>query len=243
MRAAIRRLAPPLCTAVLVGACGARSGGPGATEPVAGEPDLPPAREGLCAGIANVYECAQQVEELRLSRVAHDVRRAGDTLIIPLLAGQEVSLVDRDAGGPDNVLYTYREHLDRIGYHVVDVHYYEGGSHLLIGDETGQRLQVSAPPVVSPDGDRFVVASAAGTAGYAPNALQVWRRTPDGLTLEWEVEPDWGATNARWESRQRVRFRMTRECPDRPVCYEDAVLRLRDGEWTLERSPDGPAAR
>lgn len=237
MRTVTLRLTPPLCAALLVGACGARSADQGSAEPVADDPVAMPARDSLCAGIANVYECAQQVEEQRLARMARYVRRTGDTLVIPLLDGQDVTLVDQNAGGPDNVFYTYREHLDEIGYHVVDVHYYEGGSHLLIGDETGQRVQISAPPVVSPGGNRLVVASAGGTAGYAPDELQVWRITPAGVTLEWEVQPGWGATNARWEDRRTIRFRITRECPDQPVCYQDAVLRLRDGEWTLETNP------
>lgn len=193
-----------------------------------------PARDSLCAGIDNVYECGREIEEHRLAGIPDSVRRSGDTLVISVDNGEDVALVNRDTGGPENVFYTYRERLDGVGYHVVDVHYYEGGSHLLIGAETGDRIQVSAAPVVSPGGDRLVVASAAGAAGYSPNELQVWRVTPDGLVLEWEVQPDWGATNARWENRRTVRFEMSRECADQPVCLEDALLRLEDGEWTVD---------
>ncbi|MFW6205714.1 MAG: hypothetical protein ACOC5I_00610 [Gemmatimonadota bacterium] len=214
---------PVLALVAVTAACGG---------PTDGMPT--PDRQAMCDDIANVYECSRRVESLALDRGDAVVRR-GDTLIVSLADGGEVRLVDRDAGGPGNVLYTYRGHLDRIGYHVVDVHYYEGGDHVLINERTGVRTTVPAPPVVSPDGQRLVVASAGGMAGYSPNALQVWRVPSDSLELEWELEPDWGAEEARWQDAVTVRFLKLHRCPDRPeVCATGAVLRLRDGDWEVD---------
>lgn len=186
-----------------------------------------------CEGISNAYECAQQVERDRLAADSVTATRRGDTLLIPAAEG-DVRLVDRDAGGPENVFYSYRDYLPGLGFHVVDIHYWEGGAHLLVDDSTGERTRVPGPPVVSPDRRRLVVASEAGVAGYAPNALQVWQVTPSGLALEWEVRPDdWGAAEPRWQDAVTVRFLKTGPCPAEPSCYDDAVLRLRDGEWEV----------
>lgn len=186
-----------------------------------------------CEGISNAYECARQVEQHRLAADAAPATRRGDTLVIPTAEGV-VRLVDRDAGGPENVFYSYRDHLPGIGFHVVDIHYWEGGAHLLVDDSTGKGTRVPAAPVVSPDRRRLVVASEAGAAGYAPNALQVWQVTPAGLVLEWEAQPDdWGAADPRWQDSMTVRFRRSGRCPAEPVCHDEAILRFRDGRWEL----------
>lgn len=196
-------------------------------------------RDTLCADINNAYECAQKVEDQRLAATGVTAERRGDTLVIPVAGPEPVRLVNADAGGPENVFYSYRDHLTDAGYHVVDVHYWEGSAHILVDDSTGQQTRVPGPPVVSPDGHRLVVASAAGVAGYSPNELQVWRVTPDGLELEWEVQPDdWGAADPRWTDARTVRFQRTRhDCENNePICYDEASLRLRDGEWEV-RTP------
>mgnify|MGYP001060556717 CR=1 FL=1 len=196
-------------------------------------------RDTLCADVNNAYECAQKVEDLRLVETDIGVERSGDTLVIPVPGGEHVRLVNEDAGGPENVFYSYRDHLKDAGYHVVDVHYWEGSAHILVDDSTGRETRVMGPPVASPDGRRLVVASAAGVAGYSPNELQVWRVTPAGLELEWEVQPDdWGAADPRWIDARTVRFQRTRhDCANNePVCYDEAMLRLRDGEWEV-RTP------
>lgn len=186
-----------------------------------------------CEGITNAYECAQLVEQARLAADSVTATRHGDTLRIPVAAG-EVRLVDRDLGGPENIFYSYRDYLPGVGLHVVDIHYWEGGAHLLVDDSTGERTRVPGPPVVSPDRRRLVVASEAGAAGYAPNALQVWQVAPAGLALEWEVRPDdWGAADPRWQDAMTVRFLRSAHCPDEPVCHDEAVLRLGDGGWEV----------
>lgn len=190
-----------------------------------------PFRDPTCEGISNAYECAQKVEQARLAADSITATRRGDTLLISV-AGDEVRLVDHDAGGPENVFYSYRGYLPEVGYHLVDVHYWEGGGYLLVHHRTGESIHLVGPPVVSPDHQRLVVASEAGMAGYSPNALQVWRVSPEGLALEWEAD-DWGAAEPRWQDPMTVRFRRSDRCPDEPVCYEDAVLRLRDGVWRL----------
>ncbi|MFO7892179.1 MAG: hypothetical protein R6U63_00475 [Longimicrobiales bacterium] len=224
--------------AALTAGCDAGDGGPAERS---GE--APPAeataeaseldRAALCEGIHNVYECSRVVEERLLSAGVEGVERSGDTLTIALSDAGERVLVDHGARA-ETVLYTYGGHLARVGYHVVQIHYYEGGEHLLIDDETGEETRVAARPVVSPDGRRMVIASFGGMAGYVPDLLQVRRVTPDGLDVEWEVRPDdWGAADPRWVDSTTVRFTKRSICEPGRTCEDPAVLRLEGGEWTI----------
>lgn len=213
----------------LASTCGARAPGGSTGSPPA--PIAPQERRALCEGIDNYYACSRAVERALLSKGADRVTRTGDTLVIRLSDGGERTLVDRGTDAK-TVRLTYGGYLDRIGYHLVNVHLYESGTYLLIDDATGQEMRAAAPPVVSPDGRRVVIASHEGEAGYRPNVLQVWRVTPDGLFVEWDARPeDWGAVDARWEDTATVRFVKATRCELRDVCRAEATLRLRDGEW------------
>lgn len=214
---------------VLAAGCDAGDGEPAEQSGEAPELD----RAALCEGIQNVHECSRVVEERLLSAGVEGVERSGDTLTIALSDAGERVLVDHGARA-ETVLYTYGGHLDRVGYHVVQVHYYEGGEHLLIDDETGEETRVAARPVVSPDGRRMVIASFGGVAGYVPDLLQVRQVTPDGVDVEWEVHPDdWGAADPRWVDSTTVRFTKRLICEPGRTCEEEVVLRLEDGEWTI----------
>lgn len=210
---------------VLLGACSGPVDPPG--------PVPRPDRGALCDGIDNAYACSQAVERHQLSRADDWVTRAGDTLIIALDDGGTVPLVDRGAG-PEVVRFAYSGYLDRIAHHLVDMHLYEGAMHVLVHDRTGAQTRVSVPPVIAPEGDRLVIASDEGEAGYRPNELQVWRVVRDGLELEWEADPtDWGASDARWTDDVTVRFDRLSRCRRGAPCRDEAVLRLGDGGWAV----------
>ena len=210
-----------LSIVLLLAACGTQSDGP----------PQPPDRTELCADIHNFYDCALRIEAARLDRQDR-VTRTGDTLLIRLPDGGEVRLVDRGTQA-ETVRFAYAGFLDRVGYHLVSVHYYEGAEYRLIDGATGETTEVAAWPVVSPEGRRIAVASNAGVAGYAPNLLQLWRVTGDGLEVEWETRPDdWGADSARWADSTTLRFDRTSLC-EGEICRSDAVLRWVDGEWSV----------
>lgn len=225
-----------LLSIAVLGACDAADG------PSAGSSDGPPAgaepltearRDALCAEVHNVYECSNLVETHLLQRGAPGVTRAGDTLTLALAGGGAHRLVDRGRGA-DVVLHTYDGHLAGIGYHVIQLHYYEGGAHLLVGDSTGAEVRISGPPVVSPDGRRIAIASFAGMAGYGPNLLQLRRVESGGVPVEWEREPDdWGAEAPRWLDSTTVRFTRLWVC-DGQICDREAELRRVDGGWTVQ---------
>lgn len=204
----------------------------GEAERPAAEPLTEARRASLCAEIHNQYECSGVVEAHLLERGAPGVARRGDTLTLALEDGGTRVLADHGTDA-DVTYYTYDGRLDRIGYHLVQVHYYEGGAHLLIDAATGEETRVAGRPAVSPDGERIAIASFGGVAGYVPDLLQI-RRVADALPVEWELEPDdWGAGSPRWEDPTTVRFTKWLICEPGRTCEEEAVLRLQDGEWTI----------
>lgn len=200
------------------------------------------ARQALCADVQNQYECSTLVETELLRRGA-PARRKGDTLVITLANGATRTFADHGSEA-DAVRYTYDGRLAGIGYHVVQVHYYEGGAHLLIDDATGEATRVPGPPMVSPDGQRIAIASYGGVAGYAADLLQL-RRVVDGLPVEWELHPDdWGAESPRWVDSTTVRFTRLWSC-DTGTCEAEGELRREAGDWTVvevgaEAAPGSP---
>lgn len=224
-----------------VGACGGGSTatvGDGAPVPAPAAPPRPD-REALCQEIYNYYDCSRVVERVQLSNMPGRLDRRGDTLLIALSGGGRIRVVDRDTGGPGTNLFTYSDYLARIGQHLLIVHYWEGAERVLVDDRTGERIRIAARPAVSPDARRIVVASQEGVAGYAPNELQVWRVTADGLELEWELRPDdWGATDARWQGGDTVLFTMTRPCDGAEICGSPASLRTSGDGWVVEEDPE-----
>lgn len=189
-------------------------------------------REALCADTQNQYDCSRRVEARLLQRGA-PAARSGDTLKVTLAGGEVRTFADHGAEA-DAVHYTYDGRLTGIGYHVVQIHYYEGGARLLINDRGGEATRVPGSPVASPDGRWIVVASYGGVAGYAPDLLQV-RRVADGLPVDWELHPDdWGAESPRWVDSATVRFTRLWTC-DHGTCEGVGELRRQDGDagWTV----------
>ena len=186
----------------------------------------------VCEGVDNFHECARLEEERALGE-GRGVYRSADTLVIPLQDGGERRLVDSGTNA-GTVRFAYAGYMDRIGYHLVTVSLYEGAAYRLVHPATGEVTEVADYPRVSPDGRRLLVASSADVSAYAPNLLQLWRVTADGLTLAWELEPEgWGATAARWTDATTVRFEKTEPCRDGELCRAPATLRLEDGEWQV----------
>jgi hypothetical protein len=187
-------------------------------------------REALCADVQNQYECSRLVEAQLLRRDA-PASRAGDTLKITLASGEVRTFADHGTDA-DAVRYTYDGKLTGIGYHVVQLHYYEGGAHLLIDDSTGEAIRVPGPPVASPDGRWIAIASYGGLAGYTPDLIQI-RRVADGLPVAWELSPDdWGAESPHWVDSVTVRFTRLWTC-DQGTCETRGELRRQDGDWSV----------
>jgi hypothetical protein len=93
---------------------------------------------------------------------------------------------------------------------------YEGRYYVIVDMVSGKTTELQSFPVVSPDGRRFVTASADFEAGDSANELQIWKVTPSGPQLEWSMRPgsdlnhpnpavlSWGPIRPRWRDQATV---------------------------------------
>jgi hypothetical protein len=162
----------------------------------------------VCVGIDNSYDCAKAMEKARIDTLSDRVSRDNHRLFIRLADGRRCVFTD-DAKEVDGRLYTYLGQLERVGYDLIEVHYYEGGSYLLLNPLTGVIQQVDAVPVVSPDGARLVAASFDLEAAFNPTSISIWRINGGGLTLEFAYDfsdVDWGPGNPVWKGNADIVF-------------------------------------
>jgi len=161
----------------------------------------------VCQGINNSYQCAQAIEKHLLADGGRGVARRGAELAIPLLNGDTLALRDSTPDTPTGVWHSYRAYLPSIGYHVVEVQYYEGSTYLLVNGTSGKKTFSNGLPVVSPDNRRIAAGNVDLEAEFSPTTLQVWRLERDSLALEWEhdflaggaaTDTTWGPSEVRW---------------------------------------------
>lgn len=169
------------------------------------------------------------------------VSRYGGVLTLRLASGRRVALIDTIVDGGAFRRFLYVGHLRELGVHVVEATFYEGGEFRVYHDATGQEVTLAGPPIPSPDGTRFAVASVDLHAGYDPNVLEVWRATPRGLTREYAVDGGdaWGPADVAWDGFERLRF-VEERVSDRMGDGEDTVrtpasLVHVDGRWAVEQ--------
>jgi hypothetical protein len=169
----------------------------------------------LCQGLNNSYLCAQTIEKHLLAEGKHGVLRRDAELHIPLLTGDTLVLRDSVSDTATGVRHSYRAYLPSIGYHVVEVQYYEGGTYLLVNGVSGKTAFSNGVPVVSPDNRRLAAANVDLESGYSPTTVQVWRLEDDSLALEWEhdflaggaaADSTWGPSALRWLTPNEIRL-------------------------------------
>jgi hypothetical protein len=198
---------------------------------------------GICASIYNSHECAAAIESVVLPELPNRARRGGDTLVLRLAAGDSVVLVDpRREDAFDDPSY-HLVGVMRTGHFVVHGQYYEGDFYLVVNERTGEEHRLWARPIVSPDGERIMAASADVAAGYNENGFQIWRVRRGRLALEWSIQPEvWGPLDAEWIDALSIRFIKEGWCEDGTgFCRTPAVLELREEQWRVRDT--GPAER
>ena len=147
-----------------------------------------PRFERVCEGIRNAGECAARIETSQLASNRNAVERVPKGIHIRTRSGGLVELKD----GPPGVSgwsYFYRELRSESYSHVIFIGRYEGTSWMLVDAESGHRTALQAPPIVSPDHQRFVTISMDLDASYNPNSVRIWVMAAGAPRLEWELSP------------------------------------------------------
>jgi hypothetical protein len=162
-----------------------------------------------CRNIQNSQECAQAVEKVQLPRYPQLVSRQGGTLRLNLKNGKVVELKDVNSDDVQEIVfYSFREFLPDLGYYLVHEQPYEGDAYLMINYQDGKRYRLHDLFLLSPDRQRL--ATVLMCEAHNPTAIQIWRISPEKMTLEWSLEPqDWGPTDGAWQNNDTLTFAKT----------------------------------
>ena len=191
---------------------------PGTAVPRAAAVHSDSAAEAICRDLTNSYKCAQAIEKSLLAAAAPSVVRAGRDLRIALERGDSVVFTDSLPDDAAGVWFSYRGLLPSVGYHLIEVQYYEGGRYLLVNRRTGWRGSSNGVPVISPDSARLAAGNVDLEAEYSPTTLQIWSVSVDSLILEFDhdfvaspitADSVWGPRNLEW--RDSTELRVERE--------------------------------
>lgn len=138
--------------------------------------------------------------------------------------------------------HRYAGYLKPIRSHIIHVVGMEGsGIFLVVDDSTGDTTAtLSNPPILSPDGTRFVVTAMTARTGpdadYDPIELEVWRLVARKAEREFLVQPkDYEPSNAVWRDSVTIDFIKTIFVPPdyTTVSNTPARLQRRDGKWAM----------
>jgi len=198
-----------------------------------------PSQDGRCVGDHGVGDidrseqaCLEQVGELakRVGRGLQLKFRNGKTRIY---LNEEAKCQSNDAEGC--VKYQLTGYFPEHDLLLIEVDYWEGASWLLVRANTGDAIEIVAPPHYSPD-KRWLasVASSEGPAG-PPNGMDVVPSTPDLSLKEWHYRtPDdgqWLYDFAGWDGNTRVKLLASSlKYPQRSL---SSLIERRNGEWRL----------
>jgi hypothetical protein len=181
--------------------------------------------------------CIREVESRLIADVPQQVRRRGGRLEVRAEGTVIAEFEDRAEEGDAFVRHRYAGWLPAAGQHLVLADFYEGRGVIAVDGRTGRTAELLGLPVVSPDGARVATANVDLVATYTESGLQVWRRTADGLELEWALDGGgrWGGSAPRWLANDRLGFVFntldptTMELLGRPATLElrDDGIRLR----------------
>ena len=202
----------------------------------------PVALDSLCTGLDNSYACAQAIEAHQLSKpqIARFATRTPTGLHLLLSNGRTHTV--KDTGKPDDssaILFSFRDHLEGIGYFLLHRQEYEGAGYVLIHARSGKRFPLQELPVISPDRLRIVTASAGLSGAYSANAVQIWRVRPDGLRLEFELRPEgWEPSDAVWLDAQTIQLKKQAPLLGETRAFSTTVLFKRRAKWTMEPTSD-----
>lgn len=199
-----------------------------------------------CASLKKSSNGAVQNEEgqetLRIERFKENVRRDGDTLYLKVESGAYLTL--KDPKSCDLYLpcdYEFVDYYSDQGFYLIFAGYYESQDYIMISDKDGKEYSVNHLPILSPDKERFISASAC--EAFCINGVFIWRIVDGDLVSELFYKPFEPPVNEyalysfiEWTDNKTILLskyiRSIKEfCPKTLDMTHPVVLKLEDGEW------------
>jgi len=161
------------------------------------------------------------------------LRPSWDRLVFAARDGSRLVLGDRLAHTLVEQIHVFLGFLEPIDHYLVRTIMFEGNRFGLVDAETGRLTDLDAPPVVSPDGSRFLTTSLDLVAGHTPNRIRIYRMTAGGPEVEWSLEPSgWGAAHGAWVSNERIALDSVSGHGGRPPSFPGTRIELlREGHY------------
>jgi len=168
----------------------------------------------VCKGIQNSYECSQAIEKQQLAAHRAHAVREGMQLRLQLEGGKRLVLSDITSDVPSHQIryFSYLDFIPDIGYFLLQVHHYEGGSFLLVSKKSGSRISIDTFPKISPSKQKlatFILCDA-----YCIPRIRIWSVNTDGMSLECTILPNdyWWGGHIRWVGSDAID--LTYKIPD-----------------------------
>ncbi len=132
--------------------------------------------------------CTQKIKEEQLKKVARFITKTDDGYEVNSLSGEKRVLQNSMEENEDFRQYEYLYYIEKLGYFVFRINFYEAGQYLLVDDKFGYSRPISGFPKPSPDYKHFVTTNADATAGFEFNGIQIYGFTDLGMEILFEKE-------------------------------------------------------
>lgn len=176
-------------------------------------------------------QCTQKIKEQQLKKDAKFITKTNTGYEIKLLSGETRTLQNSLEQNEDFRQYEYLYYIEKLGYFVFRINFYEAGQFLLIDDKFGYSSPISGFPTPSPDFKHFVSTNADGTAGFEFNGIQLFGFTDHGMEIFFEKEYEFFEPYLpKWLDEKTVRVQLI------PV---DFVKNKQPTQVTLRQNENG----
>jgi hypothetical protein len=133
-------------------------------------------------------KCTKKIKEQQLKKSARFITKTKTGYEIKLLSGETRTLQNSPKENEDFRQYEYLCYIERLGYFVFRVNFYEAGQYLLIDDKFGYSRPINGFPEPSPDYKHLVTTNADAVAGFEFNGVQLFGFTDHGMEIFFEKE-------------------------------------------------------
>lgn len=131
------------------------------------------------------------------------IEKNGDTLLLPVMMGQNAEFVDLPETDPSDGERTYNFYgeLTELGLYVVEANFYEGKHYYLVHKMSGEKELILGLPILSPNKKMIFSNVAAYRNGAVGNGFDLWKVGKNNQLkryFEQSHHDDWEITEAAW---------------------------------------------
>ena len=133
-------------------------------------------------------QCMQKVKNKQLKKDARFITKTENGFEIKLLSGETRTLQNSPEENEDFRRYEYLYYIEKLGYFVFRIKFYEAGQFILIDDKFGYSKPIKGFPNTSPDYKHIITTNADAAAGFEFNGIQLIGFTDRGMEIFFEKE-------------------------------------------------------